>query len=353
MSLIHYFPDSQRHAFVSIAMAHRLYRLPDGTSQAFVQNARSRTYQYRGMAIRALNEEISAKTSGATTGLIASTITLLAADLQLSSAADWRFHFDGAVAMMKLYGGMGTVYRTVPYMKLVLVALIIMEGFGNTTSPRWNQSSAVTELGLSDLVWDIYGDGVLPLYLGTLCPRPLLMNVLTINYLRQVDADRTTATDPVSLLEDIDSFSPAEWVEGKATPDTRPQWLLLGCLYQSAVALYCTMSLQSVGLLDPKATPRTAALDRAHYERLLQLLKQVFAFPHLRHCAMWPLVVAGIRAARGSREDRRYVVEELKKGARYGGSALPLQAKGLLERFWASGSMDWEDCFDRPYVFAA
>lgn len=228
-----------------------------------------------------------------------------------------------------------------------------MEGFGNTTSPRRNQSSAVTELDLSDLVWEIYGDGVLPLYLGTLCPRPLLMNVLTINYLRQVDADPTTVTDPVDVLEDIDSFSPAAWVEGKAAPDKRSQWLLLGCLYQSSVALYCTMSLQSVGLLDATTTPRTAALDRAHYERLLQLLKQVFAFPHLRHCATWPLVVAGIRAARGSREDRRYVAEELKESARYGGTALPLQAKGLLERFWASGSTDWEDYFDRPYVFAA
>lgn len=230
-----------------------------------------------------------------------------------------------------------------------------MEGFGNTTSPRWNQSSAVTELGLSDLVWEIYGDDVFPVYLGTLCPRPLLMDILTINYLRQVGADPMTVTDldPVEVLEDIDSFSPAEWVEGKAKPGTRPQWLMLGCLYQSAVALYCIMSLQSVGLLDPTTTPRTTALDHAHYERLLQLLKKVLAFPHLRHCATWPLVVAGIRAARGIREDRCYIAEELKENARYGGSALPLQAKGLLERFWASGSTDWEDCFDRPYVFAA
>lgn len=83
MSLIHHFPESQRHAFVSIAMAHRLYRLPEGTSQAFVQNARSKIYQYRGMAIRALNKEISAETAGATNSLIASTITLLAADVRL------------------------------------------------------------------------------------------------------------------------------------------------------------------------------------------------------------------------------------------------------------------------------
>lgn len=226
-----------------------------------------------------------------------------------------------------------------------------LEGFGNTTSPRWNQSTAVTEPDIADMVFEIYGDRVLPLYVGTLCPRPLFMNVLTINYLRRGGVDPTAVADPSDLLEDINDFAPADWVEGKATPDTRPQWLLLGCIYQSAVALYCIMSLQSVGLLP--STLETVALDASHYERLMQLLRRGLAYPHLRHSVTWPLVVAGIRAASGSREDRHYVIKELKESARVGGTALPLQAKEVLERYWASGSTNWDDCFDRPYVWAA
>lgn len=82
MSLLHYFPESQRHGFVSIAMAHRLYRLPEGTSKEFEQKARSITYQYRGMAIRALNQEIGSEATAVSNALIASTITLLAADVR-------------------------------------------------------------------------------------------------------------------------------------------------------------------------------------------------------------------------------------------------------------------------------
>ncbi|EMR64442.1 putative c6 zinc finger domain protein [Eutypa lata UCREL1] len=350
MSLLHYFPESQRHGFVSIAMAHRLYRLPEGTSKEFEQKARSITYQYRGMAIRALNQEIGSEATAVSNALIASTITLLAADLQLSSASVWRFHFDGVVAMIKLAPDVFEYERVLRQGKNLTISYRL-EGFGNTTSPRWNQSTAVTEPDIADMVFEIYGDRVLPLYVGTLCPRPLFMNVLTINYLRRGGVDPTAVADPSDLLEDINDFAPADWVEGKATPDTRPQWLLLGCIYQSAVALYCIMSLQSVGLLP--STLETVALDASHYERLMQLLRRGLAYPHLRHSVTWPLVVAGIRAASGSRQDRHYVIRELSESARVGGTALPLQAKEVLERYWASGSTNWDDCFDRPYVWAA
>ncbi len=227
-----------------------------------------------------------------------------------------------------------------------------VEAFGNTTSQPWNQSTAVTELGLSDMISDIYGDEVLPIYVGTLCPRPLLLNIISINHLRREGPAAASAVDPGGLLEDIDGFSPADWTVGKATAATRPQWLLLGCVYQSAVALYCVLSLQSAGVLRP--TARTAALDASHYERLMQLLRRALvALPHLRHSMMWPLAVAGIRAARGGAEDRRFVVEQLAECSRVGGTALPLQATEMLRSFWASGKTGWDDCFERSYVFAA
>lgn len=63
-------------------MAHLLHRLPEDTPKDIVMKARARTYQHRGMAISALNQEISSfKGTGPNNTLIASTITLLAADV--------------------------------------------------------------------------------------------------------------------------------------------------------------------------------------------------------------------------------------------------------------------------------
>ena len=62
-------------------MAHLLHRLPENTPPEVVAKARSQTYQHRGMAIRALNEEISAAGPGPSNTVIAGIITLLAADV--------------------------------------------------------------------------------------------------------------------------------------------------------------------------------------------------------------------------------------------------------------------------------
>ena len=93
MGLIRHFAASQRHAFVSIAMAHLLHRLPENTPQEIVAKARSRTYQHRGMAIRALNEEIGAAGPRPSDTVIASTITLLAADVCCHSPTQSRGYY--------------------------------------------------------------------------------------------------------------------------------------------------------------------------------------------------------------------------------------------------------------------
>ncbi|RYP38858.1 hypothetical protein DL767_002420 [Monosporascus sp. MG133] len=356
LAFIHYFPTSLRHGFVSIAMTHRLYQLPEGTPRNFLLEAQSRNYQYRGMALRALKEEIASEKGGATPGLVASTVTLLSVDLSLSTVTDWRHHFNAIVAMMKLLGGLKTVHRTMPFMRLTLVAIIVYETFGNTTSPYCDQLITFTNSGMVDDLSEIYGDGVLPVYLGTLCPRQLLLNVLSINELRQQAANPAAKAGPGQstagdLLEQIHDFSPGDWIKGKATATSKREWLLIGSTYQSAVALYCIMSLQSLSIL-PSALYVTA-MDAAHYERLMQLLKQALAFPHLRHCLMWPLIVAGARAVYGSADDRKFVDEQLKELSRVGGTALPLTARAALKRFWASGKTGWDDCFDKPYIFAA
>ncbi|RYP22029.1 hypothetical protein DL765_001935 [Monosporascus sp. GIB2] len=296
---------SLRHAFVSVVMTHRLYQLPEGTPRDFLLKAQSRSYQYRGMALRALNEEISSEEGGASYGLISSIITILSVDvgqqstkivfvlythhyvqrqLSLSTIAGWRHHHNAIIAMVKLLGGLKAMHRTNRYTRSTLVTIIV------------------------------------------------------INELRQKAANPAAKAGPsqptaCDLLEQIHDFSPGDWIKGKATATSKREWLLIGSAYQSAVALYCIMSLQRLSIL-PSALYITA-MDAAHYERLTQLLKQALTFPHLRHCLMWPLIVLGARAVYGSADD------------------LPLTAKAALNRFWASGKTGWDDCFDKPYLFAA
>ncbi|RYP76215.1 hypothetical protein DL769_003686 [Monosporascus sp. CRB-8-3] len=302
VALIHYFPTSVRHAFVSIAMTHRLYQLPEGTPRDFLIKARSRNYQYRGMALQALNEEISSEEGGASHRLVTSTITILTVDLLLSTVVDWRHHYNAIVAMVKLLGGLKTMHRTIPFTRLTLVTII-----------------AINEL------------------------RQQAANPAANTGTRQ-----PTASD---LLEQIHDFSPGDWIKGKATATSKREWLLIGSAYQSAVALYCIMSLQSLSIL-PSALYITA-MDAAHYERLIQLLKQALSIPHLRNCLMWPLIVLGARAVYESADDREFVDEQLKELSRVGGTALPLTAEAALKRFWASGKTGWDDCFDKPYIFLA
>lgn len=67
---------------------------------------------------------------------------------------------------------------------------------------------------------------------------------------------------------------------------------------------------------------------------------------------LWPLVVLGVEAADlGRMAIREFVKEQLEGMSRHAGTYVPLTAKSVLERFWASGKTSWDSCFDRPYVF--
>lgn len=66
---------------------------------------------------------------------------------------------------------------------------------------------------------------------------------------------------------------------------------------------------------------------------------------------LWPLVVLGVEAVNGDLEMRSFVEKQLPEMSRQVGTSVPLTAKAVIERFWASGETRWDACFDRPYVF--
>lgn len=212
-----------------------------------------------------------------------------------------------------------------------------------------------------ETITDFYDDGLFPVLL---CPPGLYREMLNINILRaravSVD-DAKTAWSTLNktadeILEHILDFSPDDWAELSDNDqvqmvhnsNTSTAWLLLGRINQSAVALYCISSLQSLGVL-PQATTELDKLRSVHEERLVSCLEQALVMPEIKMFLMWPLVIAGMEAVHT--HARNFVRRELEKMATSLGTRLPLMAMTALNRFWSSAGRTWDECFDRPYAF--
>lgn len=197
-----------------------------------------------------------------------------------------------------------------------------------------------------------------------LCPPPLFGEIARINHLRlqatknpaqgtRIAAELTQEAS--DILQRIHNFSSAQWANTK--PCAHEDWALVGNIYQAAVTLYCLSSLQSVSVL-PTAFPPIPVAERTatSQARLLQqLLARAVACPKLKRATLWPLVVLGTTAQaihesfRGAMRD--FVAAQLPVLSRDAGTYVPLTAKSVLEKFWASGQTRWDACFDRPYAF--
>lgn len=194
-----------------------------------------------------------------------------------------------------------------------------------------------------------------------------------------------------------ESFSPSAWTTLKlvslqvSPAESAAQgWLLIARIYQAATALYCLLSLRHLLVAHSvDATVYTQA-------RLLRaLLGEGLASPRMKRFLVWPLVVLGVVSfslslsrdpdttvkeegmaggvdgncpggdedgggkdgAEEERNDgerdeaREFVRMQLAELGWHMGSCVPLTAKAVLERFWASGKTDWDACFATPYVF--
>lgn len=186
-----------------------------------------------------------------------------------------------------------------------------------------------------------------------MCPPPLFSEIVKINHLR-MRAVKHEATEAEDLSQDghgilsrIDAFSPEQWAGSK--PASKGDWVLLGNVYQAAVAIYCVSSLQSSSVL-----PQTSSLRArctTHSQLLQELLNEALSSPRVKRFMLWPLVLLGVEAANGSAAMRTFVKKQLSEMSRHVGTYMPLTANNILERFWASGKTRWDACFDRPYAF--
>jgi hypothetical protein len=220
----------------------------------------------------------------------------------------------------------------------------------NTISPAWDQIDVrgASEQQLSD-VKAIYGQ----IFPFILCPPVLFYNIVRLNQLRNIAAAPTApgkdnssqVENAYNILDNIQAFSPSKW----AREPHSDEWALVGTIYKATVAIYCIMSMQSLGILPQ--SPDMNGMRCAYGDCLLESLKMGAKSPRVISFILWPTIVAGVEAAHRSQESRNCIRNRLLDISRTLGSSSPLKARTVLERFWERKTFGWDECFDRPYMF--
>ncbi|ORY63268.1 fungal-specific transcription factor domain-containing protein [Pseudomassariella vexata] len=333
-------PPSVSHALVCLLLGHRIRRLP---ISANVGSLVKRHDYHRGLAIRALNEDIGDEERRMKDATISGVMMLLASELMEANATKWQDHVNGAMTLVALRGGHSQLLRSPggPKLQMVLVYFIIIGVIGNTTSPMSNQ---VPHMHLIDLITKLYGEVHYPTFP---CPPSLFLDIIRINHLRswgsvELPAEPTAAA--LDLLQHINSFSPEKWAESNLS--YQEEWLLIGRIYQSAVALYCIATLP----ITPDA--QTKGIRASCSRRLSQLLEKCVSCSMTKRYVLWPIIVAGFDAVHNGSSVQTQIAEWLEVMSRDIGSGLPLCGKAVLESFWSSGKTEWDECFHGMYVFA-
>jgi hypothetical protein len=186
-----------------------------------------------------------------------------------------------------------------------------------------------------------------------LLPAPLFAEIIKINHLRTLAVqlkglDLDAVHSAFCILQRVYAFASEQWASTK--PLSRDDWILIGAIHQAAVAIYCISSLQSVSILP--FNPSLRAQCAAHGQRLHTLLTSALSSPSVKLFMLWPLIMLGMEAVHSGPALRSFVLNHLPELSRDIGTYVPLTAKVVLERFWASGETRWDACFDRPYAFA-
>ncbi|KAF1848804.1 uncharacterized protein K460DRAFT_304288 [Cucurbitaria berberidis CBS 394.84] len=348
LHILHILPSTIHHILVCISLNYFIQCLPSGTDRSAVVTNRSKVYHHRGAAIRALSRYLETDKTRCSDFTITSILMFMSMDLQNPAMADWRSHASGMNRVIDMRGGFKNLMKQAPHLTPALVIYMIIVIIGNTCSPSWNQIDI--DNSPSQTVEYVRETHSL-IFPYILCPRELFVEVIRTNQLRKkasaamklCEIESNHVMEAYDLLARIKAFVPVDWAQPGAYYD---EWLLIGTMFQSAVAIYCTMSLQSLTIL-----PNSLEIDTIRSvqgDRLLKSLRAAVNVPRVMKFAVWPLVVSGVEAAYRDEAARNYVDSVLSDLSCVLRTNSPLKARAVLRRYWQKGVPGWDECFDRP-----
>ncbi|KAJ6438761.1 hypothetical protein O9K51_08162 [Purpureocillium lavendulum] len=331
-------PASMRHALISLSLGYRILQLspeqrvdvqPAGvlpfagsvlnSSPGPVTGAAGklwwRAHDHVGAAIRLLQHDITHEPSRTTTATIMSVFVLL--------ITEWRSHCLGFTALVALRGGLEGLMQD-PEDGIVirpgLLTYVIMIVMANTTSPSYDQVDPGNHAAMLDTVSDLYSIGMYP---RLPCPQQLFLEIVRINDLRSRLAKGllNPATCGASiavrdLLRRVMDFSPETWAASQPSTSPTASWLLTARCYQSAVLLFADATVlnpQCVAAPGPKDENRSKyhATRAYHRSLLFKLVSDGLAGQVTKFGIIWPVIIAGFEAAKGTAEERSLVKEGL------------------------------------------
>jgi hypothetical protein len=140
---LHVLPPAVHHTLICLSLNHFIHSLPAGCDRRIVAGNRSKVYKYRGLAIRALSENV-AKDNICTSDLTISSVLMFMAmevstyvlrvsfanlnlyfQVQHSSFGEWRTHAYGMKRLVDLRGGLETLLVESPYLTSALVIFVM------------------------------------------------------------------------------------------------------------------------------------------------------------------------------------------------------------------------------------
>ncbi|KAH8719501.1 fungal-specific transcription factor domain-containing protein [Phaeosphaeriaceae sp. PMI808] len=352
LAALHILPPAIHHILVCYSVNHFVHTLPPGTDKAITASNRSKVYQHRGAAIKELSMYVGKDKTMSSDMTIASILMFMCMELQNPAMADWRAHASGMKQLVDMRGGFKSLMSQAPHLTPTLVVYILILIVANACSPSWDQMevSDSPEQNIVDIE-QVYSF----IFPYTLCPPTLFMEIVRINQLRQRasvvllmgDMDANHVLEAHDILDRIETFSPEDWAQPGECYD---EWLLIGTVFQASIALYCTMGFQSLTILP--STLEMNQMRSAHGDRLLKSLAIALKSPRLINFLMWPLTVAGVESAYRGQSTQYWVQSQLDVLSRHLGTSSPLKAQAVLRRYWQRQEPGWDECFDKPYVFA-
>ncbi|KAI4659232.1 uncharacterized protein J4E78_005658 [Alternaria triticimaculans] len=274
---------------------------------------------------------------------ITTILMFMCLELQNPTFADGRSHVNAMKRIVDLRGGPKQVMKEAPYLIQPMVLYLL---------PSWDQVDiSNTAEEMNEDITDMYS----LIFPYTLCPRELFTEILRTNQLRAkasaatqlCDFNPDYALEAYNVLGRIEAFSAEDWARA-GTFCT--EWLTVGLVYKSAVALYATLSLCPLMVLP--TTPSLLESQAAYGDVLLSNLGTALKAPRMAKFMVWPLIVAGVEAMHRGEGTRNWIEAGLEDLSRTLGTSCPIKVCSVLKRYWKGGVAGWDECFDQSYVFA-
>ncbi|KAJ5081064.1 C6 zinc finger domain-containing protein [Penicillium angulare] len=338
-------PDYLRYGFVCMALMHRSNRLQDSDPEV---SALNRTFlHFRGVMIRSLLLAINEEHVGTSNVVIAGILNLLLLEAHQSSTPEWRNHINGIQQLMMIRGGVRAVAQA-PGGEAILPTFAHTTALFDSTSPASDMVIATMHPDDFEFIVDEYGARH---YAFSSFPSELFRELVNINFLRSKAAYEPyfmpdLTAEGYRILTRIHIFVPEEWASQKSS--FAEEWVLLARINQTAMALYCLSSLQSIHVL-----PETAVLKNlcGTLARLLHThLVEAMQSPRSRRSLDWYFIVLGVHSVHLGGGMREFVRTSLVTLSFSNASRRPIAAREILESFWVSGRTTWDECFDKPYA---